>query len=60
MAREMFHELIRRCGTNEDRIYFAEKLDFYDLILTGSNEHPDPREESILIDLLIEIKYKGN
>jgi hypothetical protein len=30
------------------------------LILIGKKDECDPREEAILLDLLIETKYKGN
>lgn len=60
LIRELFHELIQRYGTNDDIIYFAEKLDFFDLILVGKKDEWNPREEAILLDLLIETKYKGN
>lgn len=60
LIRSILHQLIKDYGTNDDIIYFAEKLDFFDLILIAKKDEFDPREETILLDLLIETKYKGN
>lgn len=60
LIRNILHQLIKDYGTNDDIIYFAEKLDFFDLILIAKKDEFDPREETILLDLLIETKYKGN
>lgn len=60
LIRNIIHHLVKDYGTNDDIIYFAEKLDFFDLILIAKKDEFDPREETILLDLLIETKYKGN
>ena len=34
LARNIFHQLIEDYDSNDDRIFFAERLDFYDLIVS--------------------------
>lgn len=38
LARNIFHDLVKKYGTNDDIIYFAEKLDFFDLILIAKKD----------------------
>ena len=38
LSRTVFHDLIKSYGTNDDIIYFAEKLDFFDLVLIGKKD----------------------
>jgi hypothetical protein len=42
LARKIFHNLIKKYGSNDDLIFFAEKLDFFDLILQD-NKVLDPK-----------------
>lgn len=37
LAKEIIHNLIKEYGTNDDLIFFAEKLDLFDLVL-GDNK----------------------
>jgi hypothetical protein len=43
IAREILHTLIKSYGKNDDMIYFAEKLDYLDLILTENKRISNAR-----------------
>lgn len=38
IIRNILHTIIKKYGTNDDIIYFAEKLDFFDLILIAKKD----------------------
>lgn len=49
----MFADLVKHFGTNEDLMFFAEKMELPELILCGQG-----REETLLIDLIVSNKHK--
>lgn len=53
LAKEIMHNLIKDYGTNDDLIYFAEKLDFFDLVLGDNKAEMNARERTLLIDLMV-------
>ena len=52
-ARKAFGEVVRHCGTNEDLMFFGEKMEMPQLIMCG-----DQRQEGLLVDLIIENRHK--
>lgn len=53
ISKDIIIDLLKKIGTNDDIIFFAEKLDLQNMILCGGE-----REEQLLIDMIVQNKHK--